>query len=157
MDPAERAFHQYLKSLSDGTVDYPFREHIEAAMENVKERSSTISPLHPFLAFGEYEQQVKRYLQHFPAHQLNISLYEDTQMNYPAWFANLLGFLEVDTRFTPPDVYVPSKPHLPHSLYTGDELPKLNPEDRAVLVAYYRDNILRLQDLIQRDLSSWVR
>jgi hypothetical protein len=165
MDPAERAFHQYLKSLSDGTVDYPFREHIEAAMENVKEQSSTISPLHPFLAFGEYAQQVKRYLEHFPANQLHISLYEDTQANYPEWFAGLLGFLEVDTRFAPTDVEVPSKPRLPRldptdharSLYAGNELPKLNPEDRAVLVAYYRDNILRLQDLIQRDLSPWIR
>jgi hypothetical protein len=39
----------------------------------------------------------------------------------------------------------------------SDALPKLCPEDRAVLVAYYRENILRLQDLIQRDLSSWLR
>jgi hypothetical protein len=39
----------------------------------------------------------------------------------------------------------------------SDALPKLCPEDRAVLVAYYREDILRLQDLIQRDLSSWLR
>jgi hypothetical protein len=185
MDPAERAFHQYLKSFSDGTVDHSFRRHVEIAMKNIHGRDSKICPLHPFLAFGEYEQQMERYLKHFPMCKLSISLYEDTQTNYSQWFTGLLSFLGVDTRFAPPDVEVPSKPRLPRldsrhqpsglTMEKGlageiepeslkekqeeqsDALPKLCPEDRAVLVAYYRENILRLQDLIQRDLSSWLR
>ncbi|NET55154.1 MAG: sulfotransferase domain-containing protein [Symploca sp. SIO2E6] len=32
----------------------------------------------------------------------------------------------------------------------------LSPEDRQQLVALYREDILQLQDLIQRDLSSWL-
>jgi hypothetical protein len=154
-------------------------------MKNIHGRDSKICPLHPFLAFGEYEQQMERYLKHFPMCKLSISLYEDTQTNYSQWFTGLLSFLGVDTRFAPPDVEVPSKPHLrrvdrrhqPSGLTTEkslageikteslkekqeeqlDALPKLYPEDRGVLVAYYRENILRLQDLIQRDLSSWLR
>jgi hypothetical protein len=185
MDPAERAFHQYLKSFSDGTVDHSFRRHVEIAMKNMHGRDSKICPLHPFLALGEYAQQVERYLKHFPTRQLSISSYEDTQTNYSQWFSGLLSFLGVDTRFAPPDVDVPSKPrlprvdsrHQPSNLNTEkshggeiepgfpkdkqegepDALPKLCPEDRAVLVAYYREDILRLQDLIQRDLSSWLR
>lgn len=185
MDPAERAFHQYLKSFSDGTVDHSFRRHVEIAMANIYGPESKICPFHPFLALGEYAQQVKRYLKHFPTRQLSISLYEDTQANYSQWFTGLLSFLGVDTRFAPPDVDVPSKPHLPrldslHQLSKSiterrlveeitagsleekqkqqpDALPQLCPEDRAVLVAYYREDILRLQDLVQRDLSSWLR
>jgi len=185
MDPAERAFHQYLKSFSDGTVDHSFRRHVEIAMTNIYGPDSKICPFHPFLALGEYAQQVKRYLKHFPTRQLTISLYEDTQANYSQWFTGLLSFLGVDTRFAPPDVDVPSKPHLPRldSLHQPsrstterrlvgeitagaleekqeeqpDALPRLCPEDRAVLVAYYREDILRLQDLVQRDLSSWLR
>ena len=182
MDPSERAFHQYLKSFSDSTVDHSFRRHVEIAMKNVHGRDSKISPFHPFLALGEYAQQVERYLKHFPMCQLSISLYEDTQTNYSQWFNGLLSFLGVDNRFAPPDVEVPSKPHLPRvdSLHQpfrltmekslAEEinpkslkeeqpyaLPTLCPEDRAVLVAYYREDILRLQDLIQRDLSSWLR
>ena len=34
--------------------------------------------------------------------------------------------------------------------------PPLDPEVRANLVALYRDDVLRLQDLIGRDLSSWL-
>jgi hypothetical protein len=185
MDPAERAFHQYLKSFSDGTVDHSFRRHVEIAMTNIHGPGSKVCPFHPFLALGEYAQQVERYLKHFPTRQLSISLYEDTQTNYSQWFSGLLSFLGVDTRFAPPDVEVPSKPHLPRldSLHQpfrltmekslvgemepsflkekqeeqSDASPKLCPEDRDVLVAYYYEDILRLQDLIQRDLSSWLR
>lgn len=33
---------------------------------------------------------------------------------------------------------------------------KINPETRKFLINYYRDDILKLQDLIKRDLSSWL-
>lgn len=35
--------------------------------------------------------------------------------------------------------------------------PSLSPELRETLIGIYRDDILRLQDLIDRDLSSWLR
>jgi hypothetical protein len=123
----------------------------------------------------------------FPARQLHISLYEDAQANYGEWFADVLSFLEVDSSFAPPDVKVPSDPHVPRLMglrralptqklkrlagaaisarlkppFVGtgrdsNELPKLSPEDRACLVAYYRDDILRLEELILRDLAAWL-
>jgi hypothetical protein len=187
MDPAERAFHQYLKSVSDGTVSHSFARHLELAFGDAGDSDAQIRPFHPFLAFGLYTQQVRRYVEHFPARQLNISLYEDTQTNYREWFTGLLSFLGVDAKFAPPKVDVPSKPHLPRfpgvsrALKVGrikslagavlppslksrlkglshreSVLPTLLPEDRAKLVAYYREDILRLEDLIQRDLSAWL-
>jgi hypothetical protein len=152
MDPAERAFHQYLKSLSDGTVAHSFSEHLELGFKDRNEIDSEIRLFNPFLGFGEYAEQVKRYLQHFPRHQLLISLYEDTQADYDRWFANILSFLEVDSAFRPSDIDVPSKPHLPEAVPE----PQLLPADRAKLVEYYRDDILCLQDLIRRDLSAWL-
>ena len=32
----------------------------------------------------------------------------------------------------------------------------LSPEDRQALINIYREDILKLQDLIQRDLSDWI-
>jgi len=183
MDPSERAFHQYLKSVSDGTVGHSFRKHLEAAMQH----SSELGVYHPFLAFGSYFDQVRRYMKLFPAHQLNISLYEETHTNHQAWFSRLLSFLEVDNSFIPQQVEVPSKPHVPRfigvshalrirklkqvagyvlperltifakHLTERNNLPELRLQDRAILVDYYRDDILRLQDLIGRDLSVWLR
>ena len=183
MDPSERAFHQYLKSVSDGTVGHDFHTHLKAALE----RGTELSVYHPFLEFGNYFEQVRRYLDHFPSEQIQISLYEDVCADRRMWFANVLEFLNVDKSFVPEEVEVPSQPHVPyfiglsHALpireikraigrvipkrfkkfakraISRKELPKLRAEDRATLVEYYREDILKLQGLIGRDLSAWLR
>ena len=152
MDPAERAFHQYLKSLSDGTVAHPFARHLDLAFGDRSKSPSQIRLFNPFLAFGEYAEQLDRYLEHFPREQLLISLYEDTQDNYDRWFTDVLRFLGVDSSFRPPAVDVPSAPHLPPDIPE----PRMYPVDRARLVAFYRSNILRLQSVLGRDLSNWL-
>ncbi|HEY0759145.1 MAG TPA: sulfotransferase [Acidisarcina sp.] len=152
MDPAERAYQQYLKSLSDGSVTHSFSTHLDLAFDDLLKPQSQIRLFNPFLAFGEYAEQVDRYLKRFPPEQLFLSFYEDTQRDYHQWFAQLLTFLEVDCSVPPEEVDVPSTPHLP----PGTAERRRVPEDRARLVAYYERDILRLQSLIGRDLSSWL-
>ncbi len=41
--------------------------------------------------------------------------------------------------------------------YTQKNMPKLEKQDRDWLIAYYRDDILALQDLIHKDLSAWLK
>ena len=36
------------------------------------------------------------------------------------------------------------------------EIPKINPDTRTRLIEYFRDDILKLEQLIQRDLSAWL-
>ncbi len=153
MDPAERAFRQYLKSLSDETVSHPFSKHLELAFRDSIGPATEIRHFNPFLAFGEYSEQVSRYLRSFPRSQLFISLYEDSQADYDRWFGEVLSFLQVDTSFRTPDVDVPSNPHMPE----GGPMPHLLSGDRVRLLDYYRADILRLQQLISRDLSAWLR
>lgn len=148
MDPAERAFRQYLKSLADGNVSHSFAEHLDAACKAPKQ----FSPLYPFLELGEYSAQVQRFMFHFPAHQLHISFYEDATGNEAAWFRSVLRFLGVDEGFRPQVVDVPSRPK-----FFNREEPVLKAEERERLVAIYRDDVLKLQDLIERDLSAWLR
>ncbi|MGK7920298.1 MAG: sulfotransferase domain-containing protein [Trichodesmium sp.] len=38
----------------------------------------------------------------------------------------------------------------------GKELKPLSSEERKILIDFYREDILKLQDLIERDLSSWL-
>ena len=184
MDPAERAFRQYLKSVSDGTVGHSFRTHIQMALRDDRK---SLGIYHPFLALGNYAESVCRYMRLFPAEQLHISLYEERNTDTEGWFANLLEFLDVDSSFVPAPVEVPSTPHVPRFIgisralqlqsmvrrakgiipealkplakqliYPEQSLPHLDPEDRAVLVAYYRQDVIRLQDILARDLSSWL-
>jgi hypothetical protein len=152
MDPAERAFHQYLKSLSDGTITHPFARHIDLAFDDSSMSRSQIRLFNPFLAFGEYAEQLDRYLKRFPREQIFISLYEDTQHDYDRWFANVLRFLDIDPSVRPAAVDVPSMPHLPLDI----PKPSLYAEDRSRLVAFYRSSILRLESLLGRDLSNWL-
>jgi len=185
MDPAKRAFHQYLKSLSDRNVTHSFRTHLEKALQDSQDR---ISIYHPFLAFGNYAEQVLRYKQQFPSSQIHLSLYEDLRQDYGGWFKNILHFLDVDDSFTPQPVDIPSTPRfsrfdplernrivttlrpalaklLPESLkskirsslYQNGAKPSLSSEDREILVDYYRSNILELEEIIGRDLSAWRR
>jgi hypothetical protein len=35
--------------------------------------------------------------------------------------------------------------------------PPVSPQTRQALLAYYREDTLRLQDLLQRDLSAWLK
>jgi hypothetical protein len=184
MDPAERAFHQYLKSVSDGTVGHSFSQHLDHAFG----AKSKLGVYNPFLEFGNYAEQVRRFMQAFPADQLRISLYEDLLTDHAEWFSNLLTFLGVDSTFSPGPVKVPSDPRIPRLtkvsyalqlqkakklasrllpgsvrsitrwlVYRKGALPELDLRDRARLVAYYRDDILQLQGLIGRDLSAWLR
>jgi hypothetical protein len=186
MDPAERAFHQYLKSVSDGTVGHAFHKHLDLAMACDQKK---LGVFHPFLDFGNYASQVLRYRQCFPDGQIHLSLYEETQTDRGAWLARVFAFLGVNRDFRPGPVAVPSTPHVPRfarlnralplrqlkdmtkqilpkamleaarSKRSAREhtLPALPLEDRARLVRYYREDILRLQDLIGRDLSTWLQ
>jgi hypothetical protein len=178
MDPAERAFHQYLKSLSDGNVTHSFHTHLEMAL---KDRQNQINIYHPFLSFGNYTEQVRRYKEQFPPDQIHLSLYEDLHSSF--WFKSILAFLQVDDAFVPKPVTVPSTPHfsrfsqigrtnglgslskfiprplklkLKDSRYLRGEKPSLCLQDREILVNYYRENILELEKLIGRDLSAWL-
>lgn len=182
MDPAQRAFRQYLKSLADENVGHAFRTHVENAFRSSEDQ---ISVYHPFLAFGNYAVQVRRYMDHFPPEQIHLSLYEDIEGDAEAWLRSIFDFLGVDSSFRPEDVYVPSAPRftsfsimgghrakLPVSLskiipgafkvrlkkvMKQAEGPSLSIDDRAILVRYYRENILKLEEVIGRDLSAWLR
>lgn len=142
MDPAERAFAQYLKSVEDGHVHHSFREQVEASLQC---SGSQFSLLHPFLEFGKYAGQIERYLAVFPREQINISVYEDAIADYNRWFREILSFLEVDT----------GRSFLRKS--GNQQPPKMLVEDRRLLIDYYREDIHRLQGILNRDLSAWLR
>ena len=152
MNPAERAFHQYLKSLADEDVTHSFSTHLDLAFEDLSNSQTQLRLFNPFLAFGKYADQVERYLENFSREQLLISLYEDPEADYQRWFAKVLDFLGVRSDFVPVPVEVHST-----SKFGDRPVPQLGQEERARLVNFYRDDVRHLQDLIGRDLSAWLQ
>jgi Sulfotransferase family len=185
MDPAERAFAQYLKSVSDGTAAHSFSQHLDACFRRT---DGYLGVLHPFLEFGMYARQVRRYTNVFPADQIHISLFDETLRDPRVWFSGILEFLGVDPTFVPEEVRGHYHPNLPRFvrvsqtlqarglwkklgqripkglqpavkrlLYRQTELITMQAEDRARLVEYYGSDIEELQRLLKKDLSHWLR
>lgn len=183
-NPAGRAFAQYLKSVSDGTVSCSFRRHLEACFSYNNEQ---LGIFHPFLEYGMYAEQLDRYLQVFPKEQINISLFDEIASNPSQWLAGICEFLGVSANFAPHYVqghYHPNVPRLvrltqamqrtgawekagrciSRQLRTSikrivyRQTPKLTmePEDRELLHCHYRDDIRRLEALLKRNLSAWL-
>jgi hypothetical protein len=57
--------------------------------------------LHPFLDFGLYYEQVKRYMDLFPPTNVRIYLYEDFRRATAKTVADIFSFLGVDPQFCP--------------------------------------------------------
>jgi Sulfotransferase family len=97
-DPVERAFSQYKQSVASGLVKNSFRELVET---NLNRKSDKFDLLNPFLEFGLYHEQVKRYMELFPAENLRIYLYEELRRALAETLADIFRFLGVDPQFSP--------------------------------------------------------
>ena len=97
-DPAERAFSQYLHQLAVGLIHCSFREHIRKCVQN---NQNTIGARYPFLEVGLYHDQVKRYLERFPSHNIRVYWYEEAWRDSNAMLADLFRFLDVDPTYRP--------------------------------------------------------
>lgn len=179
-NPVDRAFAQYAHMLSFAPASVPFREHMDAALAST---STRIGELYPFLEFGLYSGQVKRYLDQFPRRQISIHFYEDYLRAPAAMLRQIFEFLEVDSDFVPERTqrYMEAKiprfraagrwlkklglwqltrtitpPGLRRMAFRKRESLALEPADHASLIAYYRDDIKELTTLLNRDLSHWL-
>lgn len=185
-DPAERAFSQYIMNLRQGkTLEKDF---IKEITEDDRREPKGWGVNHQYLFIGRYHEQLKRYYDHFPAHQIKIFLFDDYAANPDGVVREMFSFLGVDPDFKADTSLkaneggIPklkwinyllhqwgfitwAKNTLPRSwrepfkqwMYKkGPEMPAMKPEERAFLVNYYREDILKLQTLIDRDLKKWL-
>jgi Sulfotransferase family len=142
-NPVDMAFSMYLHTLRSLGTRHTFREAIERGLE---QRGGEIDFWNPFLDMGLYYQQVKRYLETFPEGRVRIYWYEEYQSEPARMLADIFRFLEVDPSFSP-DM---SKRYLEAGTPEA-----IDPADRALLIEFYKDDVLKLANLLERDLSSW--
>ncbi len=135
---------------------------------------------------GFYHAHLRRYYERFGRDQIRVYLYEDLKADAAGVMRDLYGFLGVDEEFAPDTSLkynragVPRNgaaralvrnlnsltPFLKGALPFGvrqrikgglfAEPPPLAAEARRGLVEEYREDILKLQGLIGRDLSGWL-
>ena len=180
-DPVERAFSHYLHCLSSGYIKLSFRDHIEKCLQN---KCRKFGPLYPFLEFGLYHQQVKRYLDIFPRANIRTYWFEEAWANPQRFLSNVCEFLMVgDANFDTSTRHferhgsgirqfvgrsrtaqglvslIPRQVRAYLKPLACRVVPSaaLDPRDRKYLVGYYRNDIEKLALLMNRDLSGWLR
>lgn len=181
--PADRAFSHYQANLRDGRTTRPFRQEIE--YDDAKSiHGWGIS--HLYYELGLYHDQVKRYLDIFPKHQVKVLLFDDLKKDRQQLLNDLFQFLRIepqtgiDTSDTYNEAKMPRSAGLINlitqtglkrklfrllpksrqagikSLFFKAEKPLFRPEDREWMTNRYREEILRLEQLLQRDLHHWL-
>lgn len=179
-NPTDRAYSNFLHCVRNGCEPLTnFKQAIQA------EKARIGDPRLHYIQKGFYYIQLKRFFDRFERKQIKVYLYEDLQNNPVSVLQDIFQFLGVDNEFLP-DVSskynvsgIPKnktlqvlmtgltpistrlKPFLPAKLRQSIRerilmKPELVLEVRRQLIQVYQEDILKLQNIIQRDLSKWL-
>jgi sulfotransferase family protein len=146
-DPVHRAYSHFLHNRKHG-----FEPHASFA-EALASESPRGELLYLYRNLGFYYSQLGPFLDRFERDQLLIAFHDDLETDAVALLRSVFRFLGVDDGFTP-DV---SRREMASVDTYGPADHAAMQEVRARLVKGYSDDILRLQDLVGRDLSAWLR
>ena len=183
-DPAERAFSQYLHYVSLGHVSTSFRQHILASL-NPGDKFNRYHPFLEIGLYAEHLQryfavfprnQIRIWLYEDTLAQpqifhrqvmefLNVdpNFVPDVSKRYhEVLVPKLLGITQHMRRTGAwrrlrDTIPAPLRPLLRKVAYRQRRTVRLAPKDREFLIDYYKDDIHRLQQLLDRDLSAWLR
>ena len=182
-NPVDRAYANFLHLIRDDRE--PFSNFDQALFAEQRRINSNWEWFWHYKQIGYYSQQIQRYYDLFNRDQIAIYLYEDLQDSPLDLLQNIFKFLEVDYSFVPDFDLRPNKSGMPKNKILHQLLRKPNPiktvlkpffpaslrqkiqhrnlakpqmslATRQKLTQLFREDILACQDLIQRDLSSWL-
>lgn len=184
-DPIQRAFSHYLMDLQLAFTTGTFASALSQDME-VQTKSWGVSS--HYIETGLYAEQVKRYLDVFPASQVKIVLYDDLKKKLFDIIKELYAFAGVDDSFIPeisekyntaiiPRSEIASyalkfnrlriaarkllkgslKRNIKKIFLKTDELPQITSDEKKLLRTYFKNDVSRLEKMIKRDLSSWLK
>jgi hypothetical protein len=182
--PPERAFSQYLQCVSDGILTQPFRSYVRASLRHSGEGLGLHAPFLEMGFYAEqvqryldhfpreqigiwfYEEtktrprEFMRELLEFL--QVDSTFTPDTSKRYhepqitrmvkPSRVLRQVGLWQMCKRLTP----APIKSFVRNAVYRPTGSVKLESQDRALMLDFYRADIHRLEGILNRDLSAWL-
>ncbi|HLJ47539.1 MAG TPA: sulfotransferase [Bryobacteraceae bacterium] len=182
-NPVDRAFSQYLHGVAEGAIRWSFREHIE---RNLRYRSHEICVHYPFLELGMYAEQLDRILKQFGSN-VWIGFHDDFKRWPLETLSAICRFLCVSDDFQPDmgrrhlEAQVPRlrviaslkrsrlwkaaagltpgrlRPLARRVLNRKPGADTISPQDRRYLIDFYREDVLKLAALLNRNLDDWLR
>jgi len=148
-NPIERAFSHFVMLKNAGREPIAtFEEALAAEPERIQDNWY---PDWHYIQLGFYYSQLIKYYNEFDNNQIKVYLFEDFKANPQAVLKEIFNFLQV-SHFVP-DVstkYMTSNPQMNRVRYS------YSGDTKKQLIELYKEDILKLQDLINQDLSSWL-
>jgi hypothetical protein len=173
-----------LKQLSYVTLEGEEGEKIWA--ESRGNFSADESRLRTYIQGSYYSKILESYLERFPKAQIKVIFLEDIKNDFDQTISSLFSFLEVDPTFVIPrkeivNFHFDRKANKitnklfgvngtrflisitpkflkrkMKSAWRTKETPKLSHEDRLYLWSIFKEDVTRLEKLVDRDLSHWT-
>ncbi|MDZ7798997.1 MAG: sulfotransferase [Patescibacteria group bacterium] len=182
-DPVERAYSNFMMQLENGLLKTDY--FLEEVKKDYNQNDKGWGRSHLFIESGLYYKPVKRYLDLFPQNNVKIILFNDFIKKTNLVLSQVCDFLDIEKfNFMTKKAHMKSqKPKflflynqvinlaqsanllkiVPESLRERikkmfmKEKPKLTEEERKTLRPYFKEDILKLQNLIGKDLSDWLK
>ena len=180
--PVDRAFSQYI--MSRHAKIEPMPDFLSAIQHEPERLQRNWLPFLCYLKLSHYPEQLARYQKLFPPEQFRIYLFDDWLARPNQIWVDILNFLEINHTYVPdftkrhnenrlstpmwdsiqafhPLFKQMIPPKIRHKIYVWlrrnlTHRPILDQELRSELTEKnFRDDIFHLQDMLQRDLSSW--
>lgn len=149
-NPVRRAYSAFLHLVRDGRETVTdFGEALRLEPVRIADRWEHIWH---YRRMGFYYEQLARYYEAFDRGQIRVYLYRDFRAAPAGVFRDLFHFIGADDTFVPSMATRYNEANIP-----PERKPPLQPEVAEELRAAFREDILRLQDLLGRDLSHWLK
>jgi Sulfotransferase domain len=177
-NPVDRAYSDYCMLYRRGEVGKDIDQYLDPRYAQGKR----------FLNGGLYDQQLRTYLDRFPANQLLVMFFEDVKINAQGQLSLARDFLQIESimpilpvnkkvkdkkqKFIGPALGRYMRPFKPIVApfrktrsfnylrgFFADELQyaPLTDDIRARMTDYYAPEVARLEKIVGKDLSGWLR
>lgn len=146
-NPVDRALSNYFFSVQNGLETRTLEEaFLEGKPAPTLKQNVSVSPF-DYLGRGQYSSYLEPYMKRF-AERMRVCIFEETVGNLST-IQSVYKWLNVDDRFVPAMIN--------STVNAGpDQYPDRVPEEvRKSLVLYYRDAIMRTEQLLNRKLDLW--
>jgi hypothetical protein len=142
--PVDRYESAYIHHMMQGR--FPYRPEIDELTDE-----------YLTLSLGRYADILKRWWRIHP--QLKPMIYDDLVQNPMAFIGDVMDYLGLESDISPEDLDFRTNDKNKKRTRLGlgwSEMPKLTPGLRSRLHEEYDESVGRLEDMLDRDLSSWL-
>jgi hypothetical protein len=183
--PAERAFSQYMNAVSSGYVCQSFQDYVRACLRHSGKGIGIYEPFLEIGFYADqvqryidhfpreqigiwYYEDIKTRPREFMREifqflKIDNTFAPDTSMRYleprfpriatPNKLLRRTRLLQISRSLVPTAI----KPMMQRALYRPTGSVRMAEEDKALMLDFYRNDIHRLEVMLSRDLSLWLR